>query len=92
MLWGTYRTVEHLVTDPKSLMHATDLMVEVDQPELGRFPVPRPVLHFAGWDDGAPAPAPRLGEHTAEVLCEVLGFDEEQLADLRKRSVIGAER
>jgi 2-methylfumaryl-CoA isomerase len=92
VLWGTYRTVEHLVTDPKSLMHATDLMVDVDQPGVGRFPVPRPVLDFAGWDDGTPAPAPRLGEHTAEVLREVLGFDDDQLTDLRARSVIGAER
>lgn len=92
VLWGTYRTVEDLVTNPNSLMHATDLMVDVDQPGIGRFPVPRPVLDFSGWNDGQPAPAAVLGQHTDEVLREALGFDEHQLADLRSRSVIGGRR
>ena len=92
VLWGTYRTVEHLVTDPRSLMHLTDLMVDVDQPGVGRFPVPRPVLDFSGWSAGAPVPAPKLGQHTDEVLREALGFDDDRLAELRSRSVIGGRQ
>jgi len=92
VLWGTYRTVEDLVTDPRSLMHATGLMVDVDQPGIGRFPVPRPVLDFSGWHDGPPVPAPVLGRHTDEVLRETLGLDEDRLADLRSRSVIGGKQ
>ena len=89
VLWGTYRTIEDLVTNPGSLLHAGDLMVEVDQPGVGRFPIPRPVLGFSGWDDGPPAPAASLGENTDEVLSSVLGFDDHELGDLRARSVIG---
>jgi crotonobetainyl-CoA:carnitine CoA-transferase CaiB-like acyl-CoA transferase len=54
--------------------------------------VPRPVLDFAGWSDGEPAPAPRLGQHTDEVLRETLGLDDHRLADLRARAVIGGGR
>jgi 2-methylfumaryl-CoA isomerase len=89
VLWGPYRSVENLVTDPSSLLHLSDLMVDVDQPGIGTFPVPRPVLGFSEWDDAAPAPAPVLGRDTDDVLGRVLGLGADDLADLRSRSVIG---
>ena len=89
VLWGPYRTVENLVHDPGSLLHLSDLMAEVDQPGIGPFPVPRPVLDFSDWDGEAPAPAPLLGRDTDEVLARVVGLDEAALADLRSRAIIG---
>jgi 2-methylfumaryl-CoA isomerase len=89
VLWGPYRTVENLVTDPTSLLHLTDLMVDVEQPGIGTFPVPRPVLGFSGWDGEPPAPAPILGQDTDEVLGRLLGLAPSELSDLRARSVIG---
>lgn len=92
VLWGTYRTIEDFVTNPQSLLHASDLMVDVDQPGIGRFPIPRPVLSFSGWDGGEPAPAAGLGDDTDDVLGAMLGLGEAELADLRTRSVIGGGR
>jgi 2-methylfumaryl-CoA isomerase len=89
VLWGPYRTVENLVNDPASLLHLGSLMVDVDQPGVGTFPVPRPVLGFSGWPDEDPAPAPRLGQDTDGVLTSLLGLGTGDLDDLRKRSVIG---
>jgi 2-methylfumaryl-CoA isomerase len=92
VLWGTYRTVEDLVTDPESLLNAGDLMVEVDQPGVGRFPIPRPVLRFSADDQPDPAPAPPLGADTDAVLASVLGLGEADRDDLRSRGVIGGPR
>ncbi len=89
VLWGPYRSVENLVTDPTSLLHLTDMMVDVEQPGIGTFPVPRPVLGFSEWDAGTPSPAPILGQDTDEVLGRLLGLGDADLADLRARSVIG---
>jgi 2-methylfumaryl-CoA isomerase len=89
VLWGPYRTVENLVTDPTSILHQTDLMVDVEQPGVGTFPVPRPVLGFGAWDRGLPEAAPMLGEDTDEVLGRLLGLSDAELAGLRDRSVIG---
>ena len=33
-------------------------------------------------------PAPELGQHTEEILLDVLGYDWERITDLRKREVI----
>jgi 2-methylfumaryl-CoA isomerase len=92
VLWGTYRTIEDFVTNPQSLLHAGDLMVDVDQPGIGRFPVPRSVLSFSGCERGEPAPAAELGEDTDGVLGSMLGLGADELGDLRARSIIGGGR
>jgi 2-methylfumaryl-CoA isomerase len=89
VLWGTYRSIADFVTGADSLLNAGDLMVEVDQPGVGRFPIPRPALRFSSFDDRHPAPASPLGADTADVLRSVLDLDDGRLEDLRARSVIG---
>lgn len=46
-------------------------------------------LHVSGWDLRIRSPAPRFGEHNAEVLTE-LGFDEAAIADLAAAGVIAS--
>jgi 2-methylfumaryl-CoA isomerase len=89
VLWGTYRSIEEFVTHPQSLLHTGDLMVDVEQPGIGSFPVPKSVLSFTGWDGAAPTAASNLGADTDSVLGSVLGLDDSDLDDLRKRGVIG---
>ena len=89
ILWGRYRTVHNLVTDPTSLMNLSGLMSKVEQPGIGTYSVPGPVLGFSSWQPGPPKPAPVLGQHTDEVLGELLGLEERELDDLRTRAIIG---
>jgi 2-methylfumaryl-CoA isomerase len=91
VLWGTYRTVEEFVTNPKSLLHQSRLVSEVHQPGVGTFPTPRGVLDLDGVASH-PQPAPILGEHTDEVLSDLLHTDQIRLHDLRQRGVIGGGR
>lgn len=88
VLWGPYRTVEQFVRAEDSLMHASDLMAEVDDPGIGTYPAPRSVLGFSNWELVPVASAPRLGEHTHEVLGSVLGLDDGALAELAERDLI----
>lgn len=91
VLWGRYRSVEELVNDPDSLLAESPIMAEIDQPGIGRYPVPRSVLGWPGWPGWEQyRPAPLLGEHTGSVLSGLLDIDEDRLADLRARRVIGA--
>lgn len=89
ILWGPYRSVDNLLSEPTSMLNTSDIMVEVDQPGIGKFPIPRPVLNFSDWDEALPTRAPVLGEHTDAVLSRLLGLDSADLAGLRARSVIG---
>ena len=89
VLWGRYRTVSELVTQPDSLLNTSSLLHQIDQPGVGTYAVPGPVLEFSGWTAGEPKPAPILGEHTDQILGTILGLADHELVDLRQRGVIG---
>jgi crotonobetainyl-CoA:carnitine CoA-transferase CaiB-like acyl-CoA transferase len=82
------RTIEELVNDP----HLTqrNMLNYLENQTHGRdeIPVPGLPIKFAGSEDPEVIPAPLLGEHTDEILAEMLGYDEERIADLRERDAL----
>ena len=60
----------------------------VEHPEWGDLELVGPPFRIEG-RDLSPRRAPLLGEHTDAVLGGLLGFSEEELADYRRRGVIG---
>jgi 2-methylfumaryl-CoA isomerase len=88
-LWGRYRTVDEFVTCKDSLLHTSDLFVDVEHPGIGPLPVPRPVAVSNGWGPATPQPAPNLGADTDGVLAELLGLASGSLSDLHQRGVVG---
>ena len=66
----------------------TGLFVDIDRPDTGPLPFPGPCYELAGAAKEAPSPAPFLGEHNAEVYCDVLGHTREQLVKLRQTGII----
>jgi benzylsuccinate CoA-transferase BbsF subunit len=49
-------------------------------PEMGEVPYEGHQFRIHGYDNGPLAPAPCLGEHSVQVLQEVLGFSDDDLA------------
>lgn len=69
---------------------ASQALVTTPHPDFGSTLLPRPAAQFSGtpsWSGSAP-PAPRLGQHSAEVLCEELGLSTEGVVALAKAGVI----
>lgn len=58
---------------------ARDLIVEFDQPSVGRVRQPRPAARFDVTETNVPSAAPGIGEHTREVLLG-LGYSPEDVA------------
>jgi crotonobetainyl-CoA:carnitine CoA-transferase CaiB-like acyl-CoA transferase len=79
------------VNTPKTLPHDPQFQARlgwIPAEQLGADQLPFPVKFR---DEQLPPPrmAPRTGEHTAEVLSTVCGYDDERLAALRAAGVIG---
>lgn len=67
-------------------------VVEVHDDTVGLVMVPGFPIHSNELDRDRPEPpAPRLGQHNAEVLSEVLGYDDEQIGALRAAGVLLGE-
>ena len=69
--------------------HARRNLVAIDDPDTGEsIIVPSPVPALSETPGSIRSLGPKLGEHTDEVLAEVLGMTPAQIADLRKKRVI----
>jgi crotonobetainyl-CoA:carnitine CoA-transferase CaiB-like acyl-CoA transferase len=64
----------------------------LDHPLAGRVGLPGTGLRSAQLDLAYRAPAPTVGQHTVEVLTELLGLDDDELDALAERGAIGAVR
>ena len=71
-------------------VQAAGIIIETEHPAAGRLRQARVPARFTATVPDAPRGAPRLGEHTVEILAE-LGYDEAAIADLACRRAIGTE-
>lgn len=78
--------VRQALADPQVL--ARDMIVEVEHPEFGPLKEVRSPVRTEG-EIRHPARAPRLGEHTDEILREILSYSDGTIARLRATGVIG---
>ncbi|TMA36462.1 MAG: CoA transferase [Deltaproteobacteria bacterium] len=61
----------------------------LEHPEMGLVPYEGHAYRISGYDHGARFPAPCLGEHTYQVLQEVLGLDDEEIARVMSSGACG---
>ena len=83
--WTKVQSIDEVVSDPQSV--ATEQFVEVQHPEAGPARYPRPALDLSEspWE---PKRAPLVGEHTREVLAQLLGLSDRDIAQLQEQGVV----
>jgi crotonobetainyl-CoA:carnitine CoA-transferase CaiB-like acyl-CoA transferase len=79
-------SVEELPEDPQ--IRANDYVVDFDHPQHGETQVLGLPVQLSETPGSVRLAAPELGQHTEEVLLEVLGYDWDQIGELRERKVI----
>ncbi|MBA3302421.1 MAG: CoA transferase [Acidimicrobiia bacterium] len=86
--WGPYQTFTQLVDDDRRCSPANPMFEEVEQPGIGTYLMPGSPLVFGALDRVAVRRAPLLGEHTEEVLAEVLGLSATEIGVLHDDGVV----
>jgi crotonobetainyl-CoA:carnitine CoA-transferase CaiB-like acyl-CoA transferase len=79
-------TVQEAVEHPH--MRVRNFIREVEHEELGRVRVLGPIARLSSCDDSAIRPAPRLGQHNAEVFGGLLGLSASSIDELRSQGAI----
>lgn len=87
--WGRYQSVNQLVEADPECSIENPLFSMVDQPGVGRLLIPGLPLSFSGVQSLSARPAPLLGEHTDQVLSELLGLSASEIGHLMERKTIG---
>ena len=86
--WGPYQTIEQLVQHDPECSVENPLFQDIRQPGIGDYLVPGQPLEFGAEERQANAPAPLLGQHTDEILAEVLGLDGTEIARLHECGLV----
>ncbi len=86
--WGRYQSMLELVANDPRCSTENPLYAEVEHPETGRYLTPGPPLRFSQELLVDPGPAPQLGQHTDEVLADVLGLSGTEIARLHDSQIV----
>lgn len=86
--WGQYRDFLGMVSDDPRCSVENPMFQRVDQAGVGSVLSAGSPLRFGAVGDTAVPPAPTLGAHTDEVLTELLGMSDSEIADLHDRGVV----
>lgn len=86
--WGKYQTLQQLVTQDEACSSANPMFTTINQPGVGPYLAAGLPLNFSGMERIPAAPAPILGQHTEEVLAEMLGVTQGVFGQMRERRVV----
>ena len=84
---GVVRTAADIVDDDPQLQHRHH-WVKLNHPEMGESIYNAPPFRISDSRSTPVAPAPMLGQHTDEVLTEILGLTPAEVEDLRQGDVL----
>lgn len=88
VIYGVVQVAEEIIRDPQMLEN--EILAPVSDPSIGATHTVNSPVQVAGVRKVVPSRAPRLGEHSAEVLVE-LGYAPEQVAQLAAAGVVRNE-
>jgi len=79
-------TIEEMVNDPQ--IQAREMFVEMEHPDYGKIKITGSPLKLSKTPGKVERPAPGIGQHTAEVLTELLGYTKEEVAKFEAEEVV----
>ena len=84
--WAPVQDYAEALSDPQTI--ANDYVVELDHPNVGPVKMLGLPIKLSETPGKVRTPAPELGQHTEEVLTEVLGYSWDEVTTFREHQVI----
>ncbi len=84
--YSPINTIDKVVSDP--VVNYRKMVVEIDQPKIGKMKIAGSPFKMSETPGEVWAPAPLLGQHTVEVLKNVLNYPSDFIDSLRKEGVV----
>ena len=88
LTWSLFRDFEEALANDTDLSTENPIFSEIENPGLGRFIVPGLPVNFSEYERSEPVAAPVLGANTEEILGDVVGLPEVEIASLFDNGVV----
>ena len=88
--WSRYQSVKEMVLNDPACSEENPLFVRREQAGIGEMLMPGSPLEFTGLDRESSAGAPGLGEHTDQVLSELLNLSPGEIGRLRDQKLVSS--
>ena len=86
--WEKYQSVEELVKSDKDICEENQFFQKRTHPKIGRYPVCAGASDFKGVEKLPACIGPTLGQHTDEILADILGLSEEKIGTLHDQGIV----
>jgi len=83
---GPVNSIDQVASDPQIL--AREMIIDVQHPDAGKFKVVNTPFKFSRTPYKAERASPDLGEHTEDVLSQLLGMTRKEISELESLGVI----
>ena len=90
--WDHYQDIAQLVSEDLECSPSNPMFSTITQPGVGPMLAAGLPLDFSARERLPAGPAPRLGEHTEQVLHELLGMPAEEFGRLHDQGIVGQAR
>ena len=88
VMWGPYQDISQLMSEDPRCSVQNPLFQRIDQPGVGTHLMPGSPLFFGAFPRAAVRPAPLLGQHTDEVLRDIVGCSDTEIRRLRGAKIV----
>jgi len=88
LCWDKYQTIGELVRDDPDCSDDNPIFSTIEQPGIGRYPVPGNAAYFSSVSRQPARPAAQIGQHTDEILSDILGLDSSVIGRLHDDGVV----
>ena len=85
ILWAPVQTYEEALSDPQTV--ANDYVAEIEHPNVGPIKMLGLPIKLSENPGKVRSPAPELGQHTEEILTEILDYSWDDVTAMRKKGV-----
>ncbi len=86
--WEPFQTFSQVINEDIRFSEQNPIFAKLDQPGIGTYLASGSPIHFNATEMIRPKPAPTLGQHTDEILSEILGLTSKNISDLHDRQII----
>jgi 2-methylfumaryl-CoA isomerase len=86
--WGEYRNIRQVIEDDDDCSAQSPMFSMVDDPGVGSYLAPGSPFDFGGAARQSVKRAPLLGEHTDEILLDILGLSEPEIGSLHDDGIV----